>query len=277
MKKLALILFAGAFLFTGLEAQMSAAHRIPPRLDDQFQKWRLVRRIMLDEKINQPLINGAPMDMYDPYGKKYNQGIVDALMQGFENGDYMGYDPDDLSRTMDHYDMMEKAKRLFPDELEEEEWDSVPDEIGIEIGDPEGDMDPENMSWTLQTDDEEWFDISAFETVIELIEDRIYDKNRSDIVHNIKFIRLVWVDPQEELPDANVICFRYEDVMKILDNTSWINPKNNAADLSMLQALEMRMFNSYVTNVSGKGVRSLSESLYREEQMMEFEHNLYSW
>lgn len=217
------------------------------------------------------------MDMYDPYGKKYNQGIVDALMQGFENGDYMGYDPDDLSRTMDHYDMMEKAKRLFPDELEEEEWDSVPDEIGIEIGDPEGDMDPENMSWTLQTDDEEWFDISAFETVIELIEDRIYDKNRSDIVHNIKFIRLVWVDPQEELPDANVICFRYEDVMKILDNTSWINPKNNAADLSMLQALEMRMFNSYVTNVSGKGVRSLSESLYREEQMMEFEHNLYSW
>lgn len=121
------------------------------------------------------------------------------------------------------------------------------------------------------------FSYAAYETALEFIEDRIFDKNRSDMIYDIQFLRLVWVDPGETLPDKNFVCFRYADVLETLEDTQWKNKFNDAEYRNMREIFELRLFSSYIINVSGRGVRTLAESDFRRNQLVEFEHHLWCY
>lgn len=184
---------------------------------------------------------------------------------------------------MTYDDFVAKANEIDPGMESDTAWESVPDwEIDIdgeEGEDPflveEGDNDPFETGDMVSSEEE--LDLSPYEMVIEIVEDRIFDKNRSDMVYDIQFIRVVWVDPMETLPDKLIAVFKYDEVVNTLEETMWVNNHNDAEARNLREILELRNFNGYAINVSGRGVRSLPEAQFRANQLVEFEHNLWSY
>ena len=47
--------------------------------------------------------------------------------------------------------------------------------------------------------------------------------------------------------------------------------------INMREIFELRLFSSYIINVSGRGVRTLAEADFRRNQLVEFEHHLWCY
>ena len=120
-------------------------------------------------------------------------------------------------------------------------------------------------------------DLIPFEMVVQFVEDRIFDKNRSDMVYDIQYIEIIWVDPYGRLPERRLCTFAYSDVIPILEKTQWKNRFNDAQYRNMRQVFETRLFHSYVIDISGVCIQSLAEAEYRRQQLVEFEHHLWSY
>ena len=267
------------------------ASRIPPRLDDHFWRRKVVNRIDLDEKINAPLREVEDMAIYGQTSYSETQGIVAALMNGLKSGKYLAYKSDSLDKSLTYDDVIKMAQEIEGDGGGggDDDWDDdgggfddfdAGDDFGDDdfgdggFDDLEGDTDPFGGGGSS---DEEEFSLAPFETVIEFIEDRIFDKNRSDMVYDIQYIRMVWVDVAETLPDKNFIVFKYSDILETLEDTQWKNKYNDAEYRNLREIFELRLFNSVIFNVSGRGVKTLAEADFRRNQLVEFEHNLWSY
>lgn len=290
------IILAVVLVLTGITSEMVgqlAETKIPPRVEDHFWRRKVINRIDLSEKINEPLITVESSAMYANPAFGETQGVIVALINGLKSGKYLAYDPDSLNKSLTYDDVMNKAKQIEGSFAEEDDWgddgggfedfESDGDFGDDEFGDLEDDFDfgdegdeggGDDMGAGGQDGD---FSIAPYESILEFIEDRIFDKNRSDMVYDLQYIRLVWVDPGETLPDKNFICLKYEDVLETLENTQWKNKFNDAEYRTCRQIFDLRLFNSYILNVSGRGVRTLEESDFRRNQIVEFEHHLWSY
>ena len=284
---------AGILVAQNQRHPLLEASRIPPRVEDHFWRRKVVNRIDLEEKINKPLREVESRSIYGPddyaaFGER--DGIVMALINGLKSGKYLAYHPDTLQKALTYDEVLAWANKIKGDEPadnwgggeEGDEFDaggdSGGDEFGMEGGDEFGDEMPEGDSAPgagKGGDDE--FDTTPFETVIEFIEDRIFDKNRSDMVYDIQYIRLVWVDISETLPDKNFVCFRYSDILDTMEDTQWKNKFNDAEYRNLREIFELRMFNSVIYNVSGRVSNSLEEADFRRSQLVEFEHHLWQY
>lgn len=295
MKRVAFLALLTMFggVATEVSAQIPGA-RIPPRDDDHFWRRKVVNRIDLLEKINEPLTYAESAGLYgDPsYGE--TQGIIVAMINGLKSGKYLAYHPDSLNKSLVYEDVVKIAQQIdgTGSGSGEESWDEGGDEFGDDFdsggdfGDEEftdegggdvtseGDSDPAAAGGAAVEGD---FAIAPYESVLEFIEDRIFDKNRSDMVYDIEYVRLVWVDPGETLPDKNFICFKYADLLETLEDCQWKNKFNDAEYRNMREIFELRLFNSYILNVSGRGVRTLQEADFRRNQLVEFEHHLWCY
>lgn len=263
-----------------------AKAQFPPRIDDHFQRWKVVSRIVMQEKINAPLRMQQKSTYTQKGGYSETNGLVYALINGLRRGDYLAYDPDSLEKSLNYQDVVTRAQKISgggSSELDGEEGEAGFDDFGGE-GDfgadefaPEGDFIADDMAVAKPSGggSNADFSMTPYIEVIEIIEDRIFDKVRSDMYYDLQWIRLVWVDPGETLPDKNFICFAYKDVMEILDDTQWKNPFNDAEYRSIREIMELRLYNSYIVSVNDRDVRSLQESEQRKNQIVEFEHNLW--
>lgn len=298
MKKVAflttLILLGGMVL--EVAAQIPGT-RIPPRRDDHFWRRKVVNRLDLTEKINEPLVTAEDVAIYGDPEFAETRGIVVALINGLKSGKYLAYHPDSLTKSLTYDDVVKRAQEI-EGSGGDDSWDDSGDGFddfdagddfggddfgdfgGDEWGDDfggddlgEGDSDPFATGAAPAED----FQIAPYESVMEFIEDRIFDKNRSDMVYDIQYIRLVWIDPGETLPDKNFICFKYSDIVETLEDTQWKNKYNDAEYRNMREIFEYRLFSSYITNVSGRGVRTIEEADFRRNQLVEFEHHLWSY
>ena len=109
------------------------------------------------------------------------------------------------------------------------------------------------------------------------MEDRIFDKNRGEMVYRYDYFQLIWTDPGETLPEKELCVFRYADVSETLDEVVWINRHNDAERRSIKEIFDLRLFNSFIINVSGSGVTSLPEAERRRQQLVEYEHHLWNY
>lgn len=297
MKKvafIALFIFLGGMIFE-VAAQIPGA-RIPPRKDDHFWRRKVTNRIDLLEKINEPLTYSELPSLYSSPDHGETQGIVVALINGLKSGKYLAYDPDSLNKPLTYPDVVKIAQKIEGSGASEDDFFGEDDgfddfdaggdfggddfgDFGDDFGDFEGDSDPFGSEDALSDGggSDSDFDISPYETVLEFIEDRIFDKNRSDMVYDIQYIRLVWIDPGETLPDVNFVCFKYSDLLDVLEDTQWKNKFNDAEYRNMREIFELRLFHSYILDVSGSSVRKLEDADFRRNQLVEFEHHLWSY
>jgi hypothetical protein len=290
MKKFSVSIFALGLLAAGALSAQIPGTNTPPRVDDHFQRNLVINRIDLTEKINAPLVATTDGGMYSNARYPETNGLIQALVNGLKSGKYLAYDPDNLTRSLTYEDVVAKAASKTGDtDLEEpgedpEIWMEEEGEYPIEGDELNGEVNG-TVQWQQGgtpggggggADDED-FSLAPFETVLEFIENRIYDKNRSDLVNEIQYIRMVWVDPGEVLPDDNFICLKFSDVLETLEATQWKNAFNDAEDRNMREIFEERIFNSIVLNVSGHGSRTLNDAEFQRNKLVDFEHNLYSY
>ncbi|MDX1906911.1 MAG: hypothetical protein SF053_07730 [Bacteroidia bacterium] len=296
MKNLALVgLFSVSFCV--------ALAQYPTRTDDHFWRRKVVNRIDLNEKINRPL-KSKESEYYTDGQYADNKGLVMCLFDGLKAGKFVAYKPDSLSSELTYDDVLKKIREIegsleggdFDDEGDGstgfesfdggsgaaggDEWDSwdtgesgegedFKDDLsaaadsaggGSSAGSGYGDFDP-----------------TPYENVIHFVENRIFDKVRSDMIYDIELIEIIWTDPGETLPEKKLCSFRYKDVMDELEQAQWKNRYNDAEYRSMREVFELRMFHSYIINVSGQGLRTLEEAEDRRQKLVEFEHHLWSY
>jgi len=288
--------------------------QFPPRVEDHFWRRKVVNVIDLDEKINQPLIKQeSPYyrteDTDNGYADK--DGIIATLFGGLKAGKYKAWNPDTLTTDLSWEDVIDKINAINADVAGEADlgFDEGEGDGGFETFEGEGEEDsddffddgfgdtdlfgdlPEDDMTETTGDDEsqqeedpgvgsaynEMPDLIPFSRVIHFVEDRIFDKNRSDMVYDIQFIEVVWVDPNDQLPSRRLCTFRYKDVMDALEQTQWKNRFNDAEYRNLREVFEARMFHSYIIDISGQGITSLEEAEYRRHQLVEFEHHLWSY
>ncbi|MEN2992091.1 MAG: hypothetical protein ABDH91_00865 [Bacteroidia bacterium] len=281
--------------------------QFPPRRDDHFMRRKIFRIIDLREKINLPLAWGQeesglrelysadPSTDQSPYSNR--EGIVAALIKGFQENKYVGYNPRNLAQEM-HFSQFETySKKLISGSSGEGGGGGVdtlsgPDEFQDDFG--SGGMGGEDITDDFGTgtiDAPNPTDTTAFvdetkgapkylrfyRSKIAIIEDRIFDKNRSDIYYDVQYLCLYRVDPAGKMPEEIVVCFKYKEVMDVLDDTQWRNPHNDAEDRSMREILELRRFSSTIVNVSGNESTTVLDAERRRQQMIEYEHHLWTY
>jgi len=278
---------------------VQALGQTAPRIEDHFWRRKVVNRIDLNEKINAPLIKRESPFYTDNSQYSEKEGLIMALFNGLKQGKYVAYHPDSLESPLSYDDVLKRIKDFegslegdfdedlgdgeegfdsFGGEGTEDEWPGFAEEgegeegldaLGEEVG---GDALPA-VSNPFMGD----FDPAPYENVVHFVEDRIFDKSRSDMIYDIQFIEIIWTDPGETLPEKNLCTFAYKDVLETLDNSQWKNRFNDAEYKTLREVFESRLFHSYIINISGEGIRYLQEAEYRRQKIVEFEHHLWSY
>lgn len=289
MKRIFLTALTGLCFFSTLFAQP------PVRTEDHFWRKRVVNRISLIEKINVPLTyHEGGFYQGDPRFREHD-GIVASLINGVKKGLYQAIHPDNWDHKMD-YEELALRMREFEQSLEipVDDW-GADEEPGAAFSEADAASEwGDETEWAISTEDE-WaspfdeeakageivteqeLDLGAYEEVIHMVEDWIFDKNTSAMVYQIDFFEVIWSDPTGMLPEKVLARFMYKDVRQQLEQTQWKNRFNDAQALSMREVFELRLFNSYVINVGGEPVRTLQEAKRRRDEMIEFEHHLWSY
>ncbi len=301
------LLFSLAILFFSSDILAQDPNMRVPRKEDHFWRRKIVNRIDLNEKINQPLIARESIFYDDESQFTEKEGLVMALFNGLKQGKFVAYHADSLNVALSYEDVLQTIQDFEGsltgdgddfDELGDENSNSDFDNADFESdfndfpGEEEGfgdfeddfsdfddgfeDLGPDNSGEGAGGDLEE-VDPGPFENVIHFVEDRIFDKTRSDMVYNIQYIQLIWTDPGETLPEKVLCTFRYKDIVETLEATQWKNRFNDAEYKTLKEIFDLRLFHSYIIDVSNVGVRDLDEAEARRQQLIEFEHHLWSY
>jgi hypothetical protein len=300
-KPLLLALVFVSALATPALAQVSGGPQ-PPRAEDHFHRRKILMRIDLREKLNRPIIHRQG-STYDAASNsfRYNQGLISALLSAYESGEVMGYVPDTLSQplTWDAFAAAFRRVGTSPEaqRAEAEAFPTEPSEPGFGFGDETGldfpdetDFEPEptdNLSFVNAagnprdasgfTAEDRQNMVASFASYIEVVEDRIFDRNRSDMYHDVQYVRLVYVDPEGILPDRAFVSFRYQDLSDLLANTRCNNRWNDAEYRSMRETFDQRSFHAFIISISGNDMLTLDQSAQHQQRLTEFEHNLWEY
>lgn len=247
------------------------------RVDDQFYKRLVVQRMDMEEKINRPF-QGILRHPSDQAG---SNGLVQTLLTGLKEGKIHAYHPDDITKVLSYEDVIQRMREFEQaltgeieamDTVDVPDWeeDLFEDEDDFITGDDldtdfdEGEADPLN-------------DLANYESVVQWTEEWIFDKNRGEMIRQIQHLQLIWTDPGGSIMEKYLAIFQYNEATDVLADARWHNRHNDAAHLNLKQALDMRLFNAYIINVSGKGVQSLAEAELRRLQLVEYEHHLWCY
>ena len=262
-----------------------------PRIDDHFQRWKTYTRIDLSEKVNRPLNDlqftnaGSIEPIYeealypDRYGVKafdFRKGIVDALLKSLYDGKVATiYESGALHKPMTKEAAIARLERISGFQTEETEGggeEGGGEELGTDEGDGSGDPGEEADAGAFQQKLNAMKDFCN--KYIDLVEDRIFEKNKSDMYYDIQYI---CVTPENEAnPKGTGLCFAWDDVKEILDETQWKNRFNDAEHRTAREIFELRLFHCFSFNITGYNGNDLNEYELFKQKMIEFEHHLWS-
>ncbi len=131
-------------------------------------------------------------------------------------------------------------------------------------------------------------------SVLEIREDMVFDKKRSLMIYDIQSISLII--PAEKFETGlfrPVATFRYKDLVELFrsmpEEAIWFNPQNSAQHRNLADAFALRLFNGRITKISNpqnleimdiysaSQKEGLIKSLQVEQELIEFEHNLWEF
>ena len=286
LKNIALSFLMFLFL-TDLQAQ---------RRDDNFLRRQTINRLDLEEKINFVLVRPAAMYPDEQSEFAYQDGIVDAMIKGMQSGKYVAYDPNDIKVSIGFEELEAKLKEkdylgepsnqidVFGEDGtdwgEDADWDEFEGDDDLSEFEDFGGDDFEQASGQSGNDynqNSDELDLTSYTMSLQFIEEWIFDKNTSSLRYDIKYFQLIWVDPSGTMPDEIMAVFRWDDISPVFAQTLWPNRHNEAENRSVKEVFDLRLFNSFLIDVSGQGMRTLDEAERWRKRLVEKEHNLYSY
>ena len=267
-----------------------------PRIDDHVWRRKVLFRIDLNEKVNKQLQEEEKQIYMGKEGDYPNRdkhfdtksGIVYGLLRCFEEGRFQAYEPDELDRLLADDGTVNALKAnlsKISDQggttaTEESSDSGMDEEDDFGVDEDSGPEEP-GVDDVLSTQSKDEFKetYSNLTSVIEFIEDRIFEKNKSDMFYDIQYIRLYYVPSPDQgaIRDRPVVAFRYDDIKDCLDEIQWPSKHNDAEYRSMREIVELRLFNSYIINLSRDNIDSKELAERRRLSMVEYEHSLWSY
>lgn len=259
-------------------------------------KKTLWRRMDLKEKQNRPFF-------------AFNNEITKIIIEAVKAGVLRPYENDSLKTRMSKEQFLENMKlpEVAGGLTEEEKALGFGEEDAGGWGDSGGWGDA--GGWGDETNaaagDGENSEAAAVEevsneflanevSVLEIKEDMIFDKKRSLMIYDIQSISLII--PAEKFETGlyrPVATFRYKDLVELFrsmpEEAIWFNPQNSAQHRNLADAFELRLFNGRITKISNpqnleimdiysaSQKEGLIKSLQIEQELIEFEHNLWEF
>jgi hypothetical protein len=309
MKRLSLLVGFFALIFLLPENETQAQRRVngfnpnsvlPIHTNDIMYEKRVWRRMDLEEKQNLPFF-------------AYNNEITKIIIEAVIAGQLPVYKNDSLKTRITKEEFLENLK--IPDygggglTDEEKEMGFSDDDGwgdsggGDGWGDDGGDggwggdaaggdeSDGDGGGDAGATD--EYFFPNAV-SVIEIMEDMIFDRKRSRLYWDIQSLKLIL--PPENFETGlqrDVGVFRYIDLEKLFrsmpETAIWFNPQNSAEHRNLAEAFELRLFNARIVKVANPRDDYLVDiynqfpkagiiaSQKAEQDLMELEHNLWEF
>lgn len=265
-------------------------HSINPIHESNIMyKKTLWRRMDLKEKQNRPFF-------------AFNNEITKIIIEAVKAGVLRPYENDSLRTRMSKEQFLENMK--LPEvggglTEEEKELGFGADDAGG-WGDSGGWGDETGGEGTEATTEEAAAPEISNEflanevSVLEIKEDMIFDKKRSVMLYDIQSISLII--PAEKFETGlfrPVATFRYKDLVELFrsmpEEAIWFNPQNSAQHRNLADAFELRLFNGRITKLSNpqnleimdiyssSQKEGLIKSLQIEQELIEFEHNLWEF
>lgn len=273
-----------------------------PRLEDHFWRRKVRMRVDLQEKVNKPL-ESAIGAIYDEDSKKrysgdkdqyfmYRRGIINALLSGYANELVDGYSPDSLNNKMGYMQFKAEYDKQTSETGETgggggggDDFFGGGDDFGgfDDFGGDGFDFDMEDEGVSDGGDDVipmgEESGASQFDKMTKnfaIIEDRIFDESKGSMYYDIQYI-ILSVNNAAGITTP-IVAFKYEDVKDvILDKCWWRNTRNDAEFKTAKEIFEFRHFNYIIIDISGFPTLTVDEAEKRRLQLMEYEHNLWTF
>lgn len=268
----------------------------PIRESDILLKKRVWRRIDLKEKQNKPFF-------------AFNNEISKILMEAVKAGVLTPYANDSLKTRMSRETFLENLQMPNTEVAltEEEKAMGFTEETnsGWDTNSGWGDNGNANNKATANnatstdgtgaaaTDEANEF-LPRQITVLELMEDMIFDKRRSRLYWDVQGVKLVIPASQFETGLERVVAvFKYKDVEALFRSMPgeaiWFNPHNSAAHMNLADAFTLRLFSGRITKVANPDDSMLIDiynrspkdglmaSQWTEMQLLELEHELWEF
>lgn len=128
--------------------------------------------------------------------------------------------------------------------------------------------------------------------LIQITEDFIFDKQRSRAYWDIQSIQIIVPAELNQKVDLPAGTFKYKDLAEVFKKDPralWFNPENDQEHRNMADAFDLRLFSSYLVKVSNPDDAYLADiyntnekegllaSYWKQNEMMEYEHNLWEF
>ena len=256
---------------------------------DIMYKKRLWRRMDLKEKQNRSFF-------------AFNNEITKIIIEAVDAGVLFPYKNDSLLTRMSKEEFLENLKMpsYGGDQLTEEEK-----AMGFTADDDWGSDDGwgDDSGWgDEETTEEETSALAGSDyffpadvSVLEIMEDWVFDKRRSRLFYDIQSITLIL--PAEKFPETGlqrqVATFRYKDLEELFrsmpEEALWFNPQNSAEHKNLADAFLLRLFSarlikvanpedSYIADIYNTSPKEgLIASQRIEEELLQLEHELWEY
>jgi gliding motility associated protien GldN len=241
----------------------------PVHQSDVMFKKTILRAVDLREKQNKPLFSK-------------NKEITKMLLEAVERGDLKPYATDSLEEgRMLTIEEFKEAMKIPSDQAELTEEEKA---IALANGD---------SSVLVSSGENFYFPRDLYQ--MQFKEDLIFDKQRSRMYYDVHALTmLVPSDHPSNIKgiEIPVASFKFKDVIAVLKdnpNAVWFNPQNDAQHKSIADAVELRLFSSYIIKVSnpddaylvdiygGDQQKGIMASQWAAFELLEYEHNLWEF
>ncbi|MGV3503838.1 MAG: gliding motility protein GldN [Adhaeribacter sp.] len=263
----------------GAPADANPSIRPTPEGDVMFKRtlWRVIN---LKEKQNKPMF-------------ALNHEISRLIMDAVKSGELPAYKNDSLTTLIGGTEFSANLRKQAT--LSAEELESI-DRARKEWVEMEQLKKKRNRNYVIQPFNEASVSGGVADYLpseidkMELKENVIFDKKRSQLKYDIQAISLIVKDASSGF-DKVLASFAYKDLVKVFRDhpkeAIWYNLQNDAQHKNLADAFDLRLFSSYIRKVSnpadedlrsihGGNIQSILASQRAIEELVEFESSLWS-
>jgi gliding motility associated protien GldN len=253
--------------------------RPTPEGDIMFKRtlWRVIN---LKEKQNKPMF-------------ALNHEISRLLIDAVKSGELIAYKNDSLTQVIagpEFQSGLQKQASLSAEEL------AAIDQARKEWNEMEQLRKKQNRNYQVKPFSEASVSggVASYSPSeidkMELKENVIFDKKRSQLKYDIQAVSLIVKDANSGF-DKTLASFAYKDLVKVFKDhpkeAIWYNLQNDAQHKNLADAFDLRLFSSYIKKVSnpadddlqaihGGNIQSILASQRAIEELVEFESSLWS-
>jgi gliding motility associated protien GldN len=263
----------------GVPANDNPSIRPTPEGDIMFKRtlWRVIN---LKEKQNKPMF-------------ALNHEISRLIIDAVKSGELPAYKNDSLTKQIAGPEFQSNLNKQAT--LSAEELASI-DQARREHNEMEQLKKRKNKNYVIQPFNEASVSGGIAEYLpseidkMELKENVIFDKKRSQLKYDIQAVSLIVKDAASGF-DKTLASFAYKDLVKVFKDhpkeAIWYNLQNDAQHKNLADAFDLRLFSSFIRKVSnpadedlraihGGNIQSILASQRAIEELVEFESSLWS-